>query len=92
MKVKHLKIVNHTTVRDAVGAMLHHRSGQWWNARQMQAFLYQIGAKVSEEYAAGVMEDIYDEARDIPFIVYEKRTEHKVRYMCQTMFDRASSN
>lgn len=86
VRIKTLKLVDNTTVRDAVRFMLTYELNQWWIPRQMQAHMWAIGAKITAQEAHDLMEDIYQEAKDLPVDRFDKRLTPCPRYRCMAFF------
>lgn len=86
VRIKKLKLVNNRTVRDAIRYMLTYELNKWWVPRQMQAHMWAIGAKISEQDAEEMMEDIFQEAKDLPADRFDRRLMPCSRYKCIACF------
>lgn len=94
MRIKQLKLVNKQSIRDAIIYMMGvHRLGKWWVPRHMQACMWAIGAKVSEDEIKEIMDDIYLESLDHPQNHFERIISTScIRYKCAAYFSPTRSS
>lgn len=77
-------MVTNTTVRDAIIYMMQYRINHWWVPRQMQACMWALGAKVTEEEVCLVMEQLFQQSNALA--TYDKLKYPTTRYKCKAYF------
>lgn len=72
MRIKKLKMQDKASIRRAVQHVMSYKLKLWWTPLQMQAAMWRIGAKIPLEEVRSVMDDLFEDSKDVPFTTYEQ--------------------
>lgn len=86
LRLKKLKLVNKTSLRDAIIYMMQYDLNKWWVPRRMQMCMRALGAKISLTDTEELMEDIFQEMILHPSNIFDRRMHPYLKYKCSAYF------